>query len=78
MSSSLKHLEDIGYEVFGNFPLSQVDPLITESDLDQQPIAIGCTGGKHRSVFTVETLKDWLAEQSLTTHSLHRDIDRAA
>ena len=40
-------------------------------------IAIGCTGGKHRSVFTVETLSTWLKEQNLQTHIDHRDIDKA-
>jgi UPF0042 nucleotide-binding protein len=40
-------------------------------------IAIGCTGGKHRSVFTVETLGAWLKEQNLQTHIDHRDIDKA-
>ncbi|MFK7838841.1 MAG: RNase adapter RapZ [Bdellovibrionales bacterium] len=37
-------------------------------------IAIGCTGGKHRSVFTVETLGKWLKDQSLQTHIDHRDL----
>lgn len=41
MSSSLKHLEDIGYEVFDNFPLSLLAALIEDSNLDQKPVAVG-------------------------------------
>lgn len=37
-------------------------------------IAIGCTGGKHRSVYTVEVLKDWFATQGYTLYVEHRDI----
>lgn len=39
-------------------------------------IAIGCTGGHHRSVYTVEKLKPWLADQGFVTHIFHRDVDR--
>jgi UPF0042 nucleotide-binding protein len=39
-------------------------------------IAIGCTGGHHRSVYTVEKLSQWLGELSITTHTQHRDIAR--
>lgn len=39
-------------------------------------IAIGCTGGKHRSVFTVETLKSWLRDTGYQTHIEHRDIKK--
>ena len=41
MSSSLKHIEDIGYEVFDNFPLSLVPSLIKDSNPDKKPLAIG-------------------------------------
>lgn len=39
-------------------------------------LAIGCTGGRHRSVFTVETLAPWLAAQGFPLHIVHRDIER--
>ena len=39
-------------------------------------IAVGCTGGRHRSVFTVETLKPWFAAQGFDSHILHRDVTR--
>ena len=37
-------------------------------------IAIGCTGGKHRSVYTVETLQKWLKKLKIKTHTKHRDM----
>lgn len=39
-------------------------------------LAIGCTGGKHRSVFTVEKLGEWLSDMDLMTHIQHRDIGK--
>lgn len=41
MSSVLKILEDMGYEVFDNFPLSLTEPLMTETRHDGMPVAIG-------------------------------------
>lgn len=40
ISSSLKILEDLGYEVFDNFPLALIDDLIHGQD-SKKPIAIG-------------------------------------
>lgn len=37
-------------------------------------IAIGCTGGRHRSVYTVEKLKSWLNDAGFPTHIEHRDL----
>lgn len=39
-------------------------------------VAVGCTGGRHRSVYTVEMLRPWLEAQGFEIHILHRDIDR--
>jgi UPF0042 nucleotide-binding protein len=41
LSSVLKYLEDLGYEVFDNFPLSLIDPLVQESAPAKNRIAIG-------------------------------------
>jgi UPF0042 nucleotide-binding protein len=40
-------------------------------------VAIGCTGGRHRSVALVEELRDFVAEQGPTVTVTHRDVDRA-
>ncbi|MCS6797878.1 MAG: RNase adapter RapZ [Myxococcota bacterium] len=38
-------------------------------------IAVGCTGGRHRSVAVAEELGQWLAER-VPTRVVHRDVDR--
>lgn len=39
-------------------------------------IALGCTGGKHRSVFVAEKLAEWLQQKSVPTSVEHRDLNR--
>jgi len=39
-------------------------------------IAVGCTGGRHRSVFTAERLAAWLETQGLDVHIHHRELER--
>lgn len=41
LSSALKALEDMGFEVFDNFPLALIPPLVAETHNDGMPIAIG-------------------------------------
>ncbi|WLD92913.1 RNase adapter RapZ [Alkalihalobacillus sp. AL-G] len=43
----------------------------------QLVIAVGCTGGKHRSVTLAEHLKDYLGKD-YRVHSSHRDIEKDA
>ncbi len=38
-------------------------------------IALGCTGGRHRSVAVAERLAEWFAAQGETVTLLHRDLD---
>jgi RNase adapter protein RapZ len=39
-------------------------------------IAIGCTGGRHRSVYVTQLFKAWLNDAGYITHIEHRDIKR--
>jgi RNase adapter protein RapZ len=41
-------------------------------------VAIGCTGGRHRSVFCAECLAAWLGGKGRRVDLAHRDIDRGA
>lgn len=49
-------------------------PLYADEGKTQLTIAIGCTGGKHRSVAIAEALKNHLASEGLNVISVHRDI----
>lgn len=40
-------------------------------------IAIGCTGGRHRSVFVAKQLAEWLAGQGYRAGLSHRDLERS-
>lgn len=51
-------------------------PLYAKEGKSYLTVAIGCTGGHHRSVYTVETLARWLKDRKIETHVLHRDIER--
>ncbi|HEV3504407.1 MAG TPA: RNase adapter RapZ, partial [Actinomycetes bacterium] len=39
-------------------------------------LAIGCTGGKHRSVVLAEELAGWLTDKGYRAHVAHRDVER--
>lgn len=39
-------------------------------------VAIGCTGGHHRSVVLAETLGEWLKAQDVPVTVSHRDVER--
>jgi UPF0042 nucleotide-binding protein len=39
-------------------------------------VAIGCTGGKHRSVVLAEELASWLTDKGYRAHVAHRDVER--
>jgi len=39
-------------------------------------IAIGCTGGRHRSVALVELLAEWLGSTNYDVRISHRDLEK--
>ena len=51
-------------------------PRYAEEGKTYLTIAIGCTGGRHRSVHVVETLSEWLKDMGYDAHIEHRDIGR--
>ena len=51
-------------------------PLYSREGKTYLTVAIGCTGGRHRSVYLVESLKAWLDAQPVEALLYHRDVDR--
>lgn len=77
-----QHIEgDPAFEPFFASLTGLLQPLIpryAKEGKSYLTIAVGCTGGRHRSVFVSERLAGWLRaqEQSVLVH--HRDLDRSA
>jgi UPF0042 nucleotide-binding protein len=53
-------------------------PRFEEEGKSDVTIGIGCTGGRHRSVYVAETLARWLAARGRAASVRHRDIDSDA
>jgi UPF0042 nucleotide-binding protein len=56
-----------------------IEPLLPRYRLEGKSyltIAIGCTGGKHRSVYVAERLAAWLKGQSVEVGLSHRGLER--
>ena len=69
--------EDADYGRFLEDFKKMIEPLIpryAQEGKSYLNIAIGCTGGKHRSVYTVEELKKWIKEKGVRVYAEHRDI----
>jgi UPF0042 nucleotide-binding protein len=49
-------------------------PLYEAEGKSYLTVAVGCTGGQHRSVYIVERLKAWLTDRSVACEARHRDI----
>lgn len=71
--------KDESFDVFIERFQNLIEPLLPRYDEEGKSyltIAIGCTGGHHRSVFTAETLSSWIADKGYPINTFHRDIAR--
>lgn len=69
--------KDPGFEEFFNGLTGLLSPLLPRYAAEGKSyltIAIGCTGGRHRSVFVAEKLARWLENEDRPIHLLHRDL----
>lgn len=51
-------------------------PRFKEEGRGYLTIAVGCTGGQHRSVFIAKTLLEWLQEEKNNVKLRHRDLKK--
>jgi UPF0042 nucleotide-binding protein len=71
---------DHGWSPFFDALIGLMQPLLPRYAAEGKSyltIAVGCTGGRHRSVFVAEQLATWLRELDLRVHLQHRDLDRS-
>ena len=68
---------DTGFGQFFDGVTGLLEPLLpryAEEGKSYLTIAVGCTGGRHRSVFVAETLARWLEALGRTVQVRHRDL----
>ena len=58
--------------------LSRLLPRYEREGKSYLTIAVGCTGGRHRSVHVAERLGAWITSNGRAAAVVHRDIDRHA
>jgi RNase adapter protein RapZ len=56
--------------------LNMLIPLYEREGKSYLTVAIGCTGGRHRSVTLADCLHDFYREKRVNVAAIHRDIDR--
>jgi UPF0042 nucleotide-binding protein len=69
---------DADYAAFIERLEGMIGPLLPRFDAEGKSyltIAIGCTGGRHRSVAVAERLADWLRAGGRSVSLSHRDVD---
>lgn len=60
---------------FEPFLISYIQGHVQAEHLDPK-VAIGCTGGKHRSVAVAEATRDFLEKNGISVELFHRDIEQ--
>ena len=68
---------DFGFNSFFDGLTGLLSPLLPRYAAEGKSyltIAIGCTGGRHRSVFVADKLAKWLEHEDRSIHLLHRDL----
>jgi len=68
---------DPAYPGFINGIKALISPLLPRFEKEGKSyltVAVGCTGGRHRSVLVAEELAMWLAEQGARVSLAHRDL----
>ncbi|MBT3238448.1 MAG: RNase adapter RapZ [Rhodospirillaceae bacterium] len=71
---------DPGFDAFFVGLTGWLLPLLsryTDEGKSYLTLAVGCTGGRHRSVFMAEKLAHWLKKENRSVHLLHRDMEKA-
>lgn len=71
-----KHREIYDYINEIDDMLSHWLPTIETSNRSYLTVAIGCTGGFHRSVFIAQTLADRFSLKGMTVHVRHRSLEK--
>lgn len=69
---------DPGYTVFFDRLTGLLNPLLPRYVAEGKSyltVAIGCTGGRHRSVFVAERLARWFEGEGQQVHLRHRDLE---
>ncbi len=70
---------DPGYDSFFDSLTNLLGPLLPRFSSEGKSyltIAVGCTGGRHRSVFIAEQLAAWLRGLGPRVNVAHRDLDK--
>ena len=65
-------------DFFHHFESFLLSYIYSHTNMDRLSLrfAIGCTGGRHRSVAVAEKIKNFLGKQGIAVDTSHRDIDK--
>jgi UPF0042 nucleotide-binding protein len=72
---------DSAYKGFMKNLRALLEPLLPRYDHEGKnylTIAVGCTGGRHRSVFVADEVHRWLAKKGFNATVRHRDLEKWA